>query len=171
MHRYQIKYTYGLLSILEIGLKTSLEGVSTLETLSKNFTFNIKGQLLDENKHFINLSIGVESTNFYLSINKHFKELNDINIYIGTGTSRFNYFFMGISYYVDPLLRLMFEYDGVDFNIGGRLLLSPQIRFDICILGFKKLYQLPYLNDIINNNIVFGISYSEYLNIDLSGIF
>jgi len=33
------------------------------------------------------------------------------------------------------------------------------------------MFKIPYLNDIINNNIVFGISYSEYFNIDLRGIF
>lgn len=171
LHRYQIKYTYGLFSLLEAGFKTDLEGVSNFDSIFKKFTFNFKCQLLNENIHYINLSAGAESNNIYVAIDRNFKELYDINLFLGTGSSRFNYFFIGISKFVEPVHLLMLECDGEDINIGWRLTLSQKVKFDLYLLGLKKIYNSPYLNDIINHNVIFGLSYSEFLNIDLRGFF
>lgn len=172
LHRFQIKYNYGIMSLLEIGARTNLERVSTFEELAKNFTFNAKGQLLNEQDWFVNLAVGAENSNYYIAIDKHIRELEDLYIVAGTGNARFHYLFIGFSKYVNPVLQIMAEYDGDDYNVGTRLTLSPKIKFDLYIYKINNLFEYPYLNDIINTNIIFGISYSEYLNLDLfKGVF
>ncbi|OGF44787.1 MAG: hypothetical protein A2452_08910 [Candidatus Firestonebacteria bacterium RIFOXYC2_FULL_39_67] len=171
LHKYQIKYTYGLQNVLEIGARTSIEKVTTFEELGRNFTFNFKVRALTQKKSFIDLAGGGENTNYFLCVSKTLKELNNLDVTIGTGNGRFNWFFAGISFPLDSITRLGLEYDGSDFNSGLRMVLSNKITFDLYFKGIIVMIEKPYLKDVISEQIVFGISYTEYFNIDFSGIF
>jgi len=171
IHKYQFKYTYGLQNVLEMGVRTSIEKVTTFEELGRNFTFNFKIRALTQKKSFIDLAGGGEHTDYFLCAGKTLKDLNNLDITIGTGNGRFNWFFIGLSMPVDTITRLGFEYDGTDYNSGLRMVLSNKITFDFYFKGIKKMLEKPYLKDVISDHLVFGISYTEYLSIDLGGIF
>ena len=171
LHKYQIKYTYGLQNVLELGVRTSIEKVTTFEELGRNFTFNFKIRALVQKRSFIDLAGGGESTSYFLCASKTIKEFGNLDLTIGTGNGRFNWFFAGISVPLDSIIRFGFEYDGSDVNSGIRMVLSNKITFDLYFKGIKTMVENPYLRDVISDHVVFGISYTEFLNIDLGGIF
>ncbi|MCX5776460.1 MAG: hypothetical protein NTX32_02350 [Candidatus Firestonebacteria bacterium] len=171
LHKYQIKYTYGLHDFMEIGVRTSIEKVTTFEELGRNFSFNFKIRALNQDFNFIDLGCGGENTSYFLCLGKTIKELNKMYVTVGTGNGRFNSFFAGFIVPLDSITELGGEYDGMDFNAGFRMVLSPKICFDFYFKGIKKMVVRPYLKDVINDHVVFGVSYTEHLNIDFGGIF
>ena len=171
LHKYQIKYTYGLFNILEAGVRTSIEKVTNFDQLGRNFSFNFKICALTQKRNFIDLAGGGENADYFLCAGKTIRELGNLDLTIGTGNGRFNWFFAGVSVPVDSITRLGFEYDGNDYNTGVRLVLSKKITLDLYIKGIRKMSERPYLKDVINDYVVFGISYTDYLNIDFSGLF
>ena len=171
LHKYQIKYTYGVLNVLELGVRTNIENVTTFEELSRNFTFNFKVKVLNQKVNFIDFAGGGENTDYFLCIGKTIKELNNFVVLVGTGNGRFNCFFGGISFPVDKITRIGIEYDGTDYNSGLRLILSPKMKLDFYFKGIRKMLERPYLRDIINDHVVFGISFTENLTIDLGSVF
>ena len=171
LHKYQIKYTYGVQDILEIGVRTSIEKVTTFEELGRNFSFNFKVRVLSQRRNIVDLAGGGENASYFLCASKIIRELNNIDIVVGTGNGRFNWFFAGAAIPLDPIISLGFEYDGIDVNSGFRMLLSNKITLDMYFKGIKKMLENPYLKDVISEHVVFGISYTEHLSIDFSGIF
>jgi len=170
IHRYQLKYTYGFFSLFELGLKTDFDRSTTIDVIAKTISYNFKFKILTEENSFCNASAGFEGNNIYFSADKEFKWLGGLKLIAGTGSQRFNMFFFGISYPAHPVLDLMAEYDGGDYNAGVRLKLSTNVNFDLYLKGLRRIANYPYLNDIIDNTIIFGITYSEVFNFSLAGI-
>lgn len=171
LHKYQIKYTYGVFNVLELGVRTSIEQVTTFEELGRNFEFNFKIRALNQKKSFIDLAAGGEKTDYFICISKTIPELSSLDLSIGMGSGRFNGFFGGLAFNLDSITQLGVEYDGMDFNAGLRLVISPKMKFDFYFKGINTMFERPYLRDMINDHIVFGISYTENLVLDLGGIF
>ena len=171
LHKYQIKYTYGILNVLELGVRTSVEQVATFEDLGRNFQFNFKIRALNQKRSFVDFAGGGENTNYFLCLSKTINDFNNFEVSLGVGNGRFNGFFGGMSVRLDPITQLGLEYDGADYNAGFRLIISPKMKFDLYFKGISLMLQKPYLRDMINNHIVFGISYTEILMLDLGGIF
>ncbi|MEI7904838.1 MAG: hypothetical protein WCI43_05430 [Candidatus Firestonebacteria bacterium] len=170
LHRYQIKYTYGFFSLFEFGLRTDFDRSTTLESISKALTYNLKVRLMTEDASFCNAGAGFEGNNVFFSVDKEFSWLGGLRLVAGAGTQRFNMFFLGISYPVHPVFNVMAEYDGSDLNVGGRLRLSKNVNFDLYLKGLKRITTYPYLNEIIDNTVIFGITYSELFYFSLGGV-
>ena len=170
LHRYQLKYSYGFFSLFELGVKTDFDSTTSLDVIAKKLSYNFKARLLEEKAVGFNLGAGFEGNNLYAAVDRTFPELGGLKLVAGTGNNRFNWFFAGLSYPVHPVLDAMFEYDGLDFNVGGRLRLSTNVNFDLYIKGLRRISRNLYLNDIIDSSVIFGISYTEVFNFSLNGL-
>jgi len=170
LHRYQIKYSYGFFSFFELGVMTDFDSTTSLDVIAKKLAYNLKVQLLDEKSSGFNLGAGFEGNNLYAAVDRTFPELAGLKVIAGTGNNRFNWFFLGLCYPVHPVLDAMLEYDGRDYNLGGRLKLSTNVNFDLYLKGLKRIAQNVYLNDIIDSSVVFGISYTEVFNFSIKGL-
>ena len=170
LHRYQIKYSYGFFSLFELGVMTDFDSTTSLDVIAKKLAYNFKAQLLTEKNAGFNLGAGFEGNNVYASADKTFPELQGLKIIAGTGNNRFNWFFLGLSYPVHPVLDAMLEYDGQDYNLGGRLKLSSNVTFDLYLKGLRRTVQYSSLNEIVDNSVIFGISYTEVFNFSIKGL-
>ena len=131
LHKYQITYAYGMFNVLELGVRTSVEQVTTFEELGRNFQFNFKIKALDQKKCFVDLAGGGENTDYFLCLSKTINALCNLDIALGIGNGRFHGFFGGLAFQLDPITQFGLEYDGTDFNAGLRLVISPKMKFDL----------------------------------------
>jgi len=171
IHRLYLTYDYGIFSFIELGLMTDLDGVTTFDELGKTISFNCKVRFIEQKTEFIDLAAGFENSDFFMVASKTIKELEDLDVVLGSGDGRFNYFFAGIAKYIHPIIQMGLEYDGENCDLGFRIYISKHLKLDLFFSNFFQIIEHPYLRDIIANNLYFGVSFTEFLNIELGGIF
>ena len=180
IHRYQIKVDYGLWDIFELGITSDLDGY-LLTDAYHNQLFYARLRLLSADKNGIGLSVGADGLgleDFGLPAQPKASLEHLERIYAvaglplpfypsmmltagwGTGAMPAHYFF-NVSKVMIPGLLAMAEYDGFGTNFGARFLLSPKIKLDIDFVHTQEVDGNKPFALVLENNIRFGITYSE----------
>lgn len=194
IHRYQVKIDYGLWDLLELGVTADLDGYRLWEDGSRNQILYARARLLSYDKNGIGLSIGADGIGFEDLGGKSAGFLpkasleNLERVYAvaglplpfypslmvtagwGSGAMPAHYFF-NVAKVVMPGLLAMAEYDGFGSNFGARFLLSPRIKLDVDFTHTQEVYRETPLAKMLENNVRFGISYTEPWNLSLKGLF
>ncbi|HEX6971824.1 MAG TPA: hypothetical protein VF234_06365 [Limnochordia bacterium] len=130
--------SYGLASGIEVGVGTrAVSGGESFDAWPI-----LKAQLVPETRDDPALAIGLEDDAIYGVVTK--TSAPGLRWAIGIGNGRFNALFGGVSVTLNPvnvssagrplpIVRLLAEYDGRDFNIGARLEAPPGLMFVVGI--------------------------------------
>jgi hypothetical protein len=193
IHRYQVKVDYGLWNVAELGITADLDGYRLLEDGSRDQILYARARLLSVEKQGIGLSVGVDGVGFedlglrglgYLpkaalenlerfyavaGLPLPFYPSLMLSAGFGTGAMPAHYFF-NLSKVVIPGLLAMGEYDGFGTNLGLRLLLSPRIKLDLDFVHTQAVDRNRPFADVLENNLRFGITYSEAWSTGLANL-
>ena len=184
IHRYQVKLSYGLWDLFELGVTTDLDGYKLLADGSRNQLFFARLRLLNEEKHGIALSVGADglgledlggrSAGFlpkpslehleraYAVAGAALPFYPSLMLTAGFGSGAMRpHFFFNASKVLMPGLLLMGEYDGFATNLGSRFLLSPRIKLDFDFIDCQSVDKNKPFRLVLENNVRFGITYSE----------
>jgi hypothetical protein len=164
-HRYDIKLGMGLIPGLEAGVKKRFE-LNSADFLDQSMA-NAKFQVFHQKSIGFDLAGGVEMptrdvSSAYMTAGYCFENLwRGILILAGWGTERFKDGFGSAGVVVYPGAMMLGEYNGRDINAGFRVLLSDRYKLDFFMLALNRIKDSKTPADILQNNVVFGVSYSE----------
>lgn len=195
IHRYQVKINYGLWDILELGVAADLDGYRFFwENKSRNQVFYARARIFSAERHGIGLSLGVDGVGLedlgaksvgYLpkatleplerlyavaGLPLPFYPSLMVTAGFGSGAMPPHYFF-NVSKVVIPGLLAMAEYDGFFTNVGARFLLSPRIKLDLNFIRAQQVTLDTPLARVLDNNVWFGITYSEPWSLSAANLF
>jgi hypothetical protein len=186
IHRYQVKVGYGFFDRLELGLTANLDGyvLRTWRDLSQNQLFYGRLRLLDSERYGMGLSLGSDGLGpedlgatpwgfkprtDLANLQRYYAVAGGVlpfyqSLMLTAGwemTYASKDFFFNVSKVVIPGLLAMAEYDGQYSNFGARFLLSPRVKLDLDFQRAQDVDRKRPFADVLDNNIRFGISYSE----------
>jgi hypothetical protein len=189
IHRYQVKIDYGLWDIFEFGLTANLDGYY-VDQLYHNQLFFGKARLLSLDKNGIGLSVGFESIGlqdlgvptlpnpnlvgqerFYVVSGLPVPFYPSLMVTAGWGAGAMpDRWFFNLSKVIIPGMLGMAEYDGFYSNFGVRFLLSTRIKLDLDLTHAQAITADTTMSDALENNVWFGITYSEPWSISLANL-
>jgi hypothetical protein len=190
IHRYQAKIDYGLWDYFELGVTANLDGYLQWYDGAHDPLFYARLRLLSIERQGIGLSVGVdgvglEDLGFGLGFVPNAGLENLQRLYAvagaplpllpswlltlgwGAGAMPTHYFF-NLSKVLIPGLLGMVEYDGFATNYGARFLLSTRIKLDVAVIDSQGVSRSEPFANVLQNNIRFGITYTEPWTVNLA---
>lgn len=134
--------TYSPLDQIEVGVNTAAKGVNSLE-----LGFLIKAKLLAETAEAPAIALGFETGQSYVVASKRLSPR--VRAHLGLGQGRISGLFAGAAISLSnasvqgrgglPPMTVMGEYTPAGFHAGLRMVLTPQISFDLSLHRLKEV--------------------------------
>lgn len=184
IHRYRVKLGRGLPWGFEAGLQVELEGWKANEIEKRNLLY-ARWAPLHPSRYGVGLAVGVESVGMedlglkslgYLPVSE-LDPLERAYAVVGGPLPSLEMFYWAVGYAGGPLrtssgfgalafapfagLAMMAEYEERSVNAGLRVLLSTQIKLDLSLSRIETIRGDQPFADVLEDNLRFGISYSE----------
>ncbi len=157
VHKYKFKYNLGLPLNFDAGFMFDAEEFEDFnkESLEK-FVFNAKYNLLKEDSHYIDFSVGVEDKEFYAVASKCFPGFFNFALHPGIKRTRDDKYngFVGVTK-LNWRVLFISDYKDDSYSFGIRTLLAEKLRLDFFLIKIEDIKGLNF------DSIVFGLSFSE----------
>ena len=162
LHRFVCGIDYGIFEDTEIGINFDLKNMSPLFPLDDanikrkqdEISLDSKIRILKEEEHPLDVTIGQRRDLIYLSFQRFFYELWDINATGGLSWQGNKlYGFFGMSHALSTE-QFLLDYDPIrnQYNLGWRFLLSPEMKLDFFLVDFTRI------RNIFFDNFYFGLT-------------